>query len=455
METFTTPSITQPEDNLLYVQKLLSENNQQAITELLIGLSHAEVALLLDSFPPEQKPLIWECVPEDYKGKVIASLGDQAKLQILGEMQLSEITEISQPLKPQELSEILSTVDEPAKNQIISGLEQDKKEQVVILQNYSENEVGHHMDPSMVSINRDVTLETVQRFIRMNGLLNKHSQELLVVDDQNHYIGAIRLVDLIKQPQNEKVSEFIHSPAAVLDSMNINDAAMILSSKELSFAPVVDQNNKLVGQLKYKDILEITVDSANSTLMNISKVSDDEELFAPITKSAKSRGVWLGINLATAFLAAFVIGQFEAVLSQIVALAVLMPIVASMGGIAGSQTLTVVIRGLATGQIGGSNRGWLINKETWVGAINGLVWAIVVGLMAQLWFGNLTISLILGFAIVINMTVANVSGIIIPLILKRLHIDPALSGSVILTTVTDVVGFMSFLGLATLLILET
>jgi magnesium transporter len=201
-------------------------------------------------------------------------------------------------------------------------------------------------------------------------------------------------------------------------------------------------------------VLEITQDDADATLKHMSGVSVDDELFTPIMRSAKSRGVWLGINLMTAFLAAAVIGQFEAVLDQIVALAILMPVVASMGGIAGSQTLTVVIRGLALGQIAGSNTRWIYNKELWVGMSNGFVWALVVGLIAQMWFGELMITLVITLAIFINMSVANLSGVLIPLVLKKLKIDPALSGAVILTTITDVVGFLSFLGLATLIILN-
>ena len=199
--------------------------------------------------------------------------------------------------------------------------------------------------------------------------------------------------------------------------------------------------------------MEIIQDDVDSTMKNLAGVSQDEELFAPILTSAKSRSIWLGINLCTALLAAAVIGQFEAVLAKVVALAILMPVVASMGGIAGSQTLTVVIRGMAMGQIGGSNRLWLLNKELWVGAINGIIWAIIMAIIAQLWFHDIKISAVIGFAIAINMTAANVSGISIPLLLKRMNIDPALSASVILTTVTDIVGFMSFLGLASVLIL--
>ena len=340
------------------------------------------------------------------------------------------------------------------KEGVIENLDDNTREQVQILQTYDDKSIGSYMNPDTINVREDVSLEVVQRFIRIKGLLSGQSREIMVVNKDNQLVGALSLVDLVKQNQEVIVSEFMSQPISLLDTDNIHDAAIILRSKALHFAPVVNQSNQLLGQLNIDDILEITRDESNATLMNMSRVSENDELFAPIISSTKSRGIWLGINLATAFLAAYVIGQFEAVLSQVVALAVLMPVVASMGGIAGSQTLTVVIRGLAMGQIGGQNRWWLMNKELWVGALNGFVWSIVVGGVAQLWFNDIKISLVISVAILINMTVANISGITIPLILKKMNIDPALSGAVILTTVTDVVGFISFLGLATLFILK-
>jgi magnesium transporter len=294
----------------------------------------------------------------------------------------------------------------------------------------------------------------VQRYIRIHRLLDDESQEIMVTDKDKRLLGTLTLTDLIKQPQDSTVEAFMYEPFTLNDQMKVSEAAALLRSKELHFVPVIDSEGLLVGQLNAADVLEITQDDADMTLKHMSGVSDEEEVFTPIIRSAKSRGVWLGINLMTAFLAASVIGQFEEVLDKIVALAILMPVVASMGGIAGSQTLTVVIRGLALGQIAGTSKRWIYNKELWVGMMNGFVWALVVGVIAQIWFGDPLITLVITLAIFINMSVANVSGVLIPLVLKRLKIDPALSGAVILTTVTDVVGFLSFLGLATLIILN-
>ena len=315
-------------------------------------------------------------------------------------------------------------------------------------------EVGSYMDPDLIQVRDDITLAEVQSWLRENAdLLDDESQELLVVDQSQQLLGLLSLADLIKHQQSTLVADLIHSAITVNDRLDIQDAASIFRSEDIRFAPVINSHGELVGQLNGEDIMEIIQDDVDSTMKNLAGVSQDEELFAPILTSAKSRSIWLGINLCTALLAAAVIGQFEAVLAKVVALAILMPVVASMGGIAGSQTLTVVIRGMAMGQIGGSNRLWLLNKELWVGAINGIIWAIIMAIIAQLWFHDVKISAVIGLAIAINMTAANVSGISIPLMLKRMNIDPALSASVILTTVTDIVGFMSFLGLASVLIL--
>jgi magnesium transporter len=407
----------------------------------------------LESFPLEQRRQLWACIPEERQGEILAELNDEVRESLMEEMDSEDVTELMKDLDAQEISEILDSVDEETKEEVIEQLDEETKEQVEKLQSYDEDQVGHYMDPETVNVKEDVTLETVQRFVRMKDLLDDETQEILVVDKAGHLVGSISLVDLIKYPQEDLVKDHMRQPTALVDTMDVKEAASILRSKGLHFAPVVNEEGVLVGQLNIDDIIEIISEDDEATMMNMSGVSEEEDLFAPIPETAKSRGIWLGINLATAFLAAFVIGQFEEVLSKVVALAVLMPVVASMGGIAGSQTLAVVIRGLALGQIGGSNRWWLFKKELWVGVLNGIVWAIVVGIIAQLWFHDTTISLVIGAAIIINMTIANLSGIAVPLVLKKMGIDPALSGAVILTTITDVGGFLSFLGLATLFIL--
>ena len=442
------------EDKLIYLQSLVANDDKQAMAIFLAEQSEYEIANLLESFPSDDRQFIWSLVPTDIKGEVLAEVEDDIRQPLMRNISSKEISVLAQDLDAQDISEILDTVSERVRSKVMATLDEDVRIQVNQLNTYEDWEVGSYMDPDIIQIHDDISLAKVQDWLRLDeDLLDDQSQELLVVDKSQQLLGLLSLVDLIKHPQETLVADLIDPAVTINDRMDIQDAASIFRSEDIRFAPIINVHGELVGQLNAEDIMEIIQDDVDSTMKHLAGVSDDEELFAPILTSAKSRSVWLGINLGTALLAAAVIGQFEAVLSKVVALAVLMPVVASMGGIAGSQTLTVVIRGLAMGQIGGSNRWWLFNKELWVGAINGIIWAFIMAAIAQVWFHDLKISLVIGCAIAINMTVANTSGIAIPLILKRMNIDPALSASVILTTVTDIIGFLSFLGLASLLIL--
>lgn len=397
--------------------------------------------------------MLWTYIPEDIIGEVLAEVDEDIRADYIEDLSASDVEQIVKGLDAQEVAEVLDVTDEAIKTSVYASLDDDIRAHVEILHAYEDDVVGRYMDPETVNVKQGVSLEAVQRYIRIHHLLDDESQQIMITDKEKRLLGTLTLIDLIKQPQDAVVDDYMDDFFTLNDQMKVSDAAALLRSKELHFVPVCDSDGLLVGQLNAADVLEITQDDADLTLKHMSGVSDEEEVFTPILRSAKSRGIWLGINLLTAFLAAFVIGQFEAVLDQIVALAILMPVVASMGGIAGSQTLTVVIRGLALGQLAGNNKQWLYNKELWVGMSNGLVWALVVGLIAFMWFGDPLITLVITLAIFINMSLANLSGVLIPLLLKRLQIDPALSGAVILTTVTDVVGFLSFLGLATVIIL--
>lgn len=444
---------TNAEEQLLYLQKLLDEEDTSALKELFTELDILSIARILESFPAKTRDLLWEYIPEEIIGEVLAEVDEGIRADYVEDLSASDVEQIVKGLDAQDAAEVLDVADEAIKASVYASLDQNIRAQVENLHAYEEDVVGRYMDPETVNVKQGVSLEAVQRYIRIHHLLDEESQQIMITDKDKRLLGTLTLIDLIKQPQDAVVDDYMDDFFTLNDQMKVSEAAVLLRSKELPFVPVCDSDGLLVGQLNAADVLEITQDDADMTLKHMSGVSDEEEVFTPIGRSAKSRGIWLGINLLTAFLAAFVIGQFEVVLDQIVALAILMPVVASMGGIAGSQTLTVVIRGLALGQLAGNNKRWLYNKELWVGMSNGLVWALVVGGISYLWFNDPLITLVITLAIFINMSLANISGVLIPLVLKRLQIDPALSGAVILTTVTDVVGFLSFLGLATLIIL--
>ncbi|WP_447530126.1 magnesium transporter [Vreelandella sp. TE19] len=444
---------TDGETQLLYIQERLDENDTPSLKTLFDDLETLEIARILESFPTKTRNLLWELIPATLLGEVLASVDEDIRADYVEDLSISDIENIVRGLDAQDVAEVLEVADEDVKTSVYASLDDNIRAQVENLHAYEEDVVGRYMDPETVNVKQGVSLEAVQRYIRIHHLLDDESQQVMITDKDKRLLGTLTLIDLIKQPQDAVVDDYMDDFFTLNDQMKVSEAAILLRSKELPFVPVCDSDGLLVGQLNAADVLEITQDDADLTLKHLSGVSDEEEVFTPIVRSAKSRGVWLGINLMTAFLAAFVIGRFEAVLDQIVALAILMPVVASMGGIAGSQTLTVVIRGLALGQLAGNNKRWLYNKELWVGMSNGLVWALVVGAISYLWFGQVLITVVITLAIFINMSLANISGVLIPLVLKRLKIDPALSGAVILTTVTDVVGFLSFLGLATVIIL--
>ncbi|TVU91919.1 magnesium transporter [Vreelandella titanicae] len=444
---------TNSEEQLLHLQNLLDDPDTTALKAYFSELDILDIARTLESFPAKTRDFLWEYVPDDFIGEVLAEVDEDIRADYIEDLSASDVEEIVKGLDAQEVAEVLDVADEAIKTSVYASLEQEIRAQVENLHAYEDDVVGRYMDPETVNVKQGVSLEAVQRYIRIHHLLDDESQQIMITDKDKRLLGTLTLIDLIKQPQDAMVDDYMDDFFTLNDQMKVSDAAALLRSKELHFVPVCDSDGLLVGQLNAADVLEITQDDADMTLKHMSGVSNEEEVFTPVLRSAKSRGIWLGINLLTAFLAAFVIGQFEAALDQIVALAILMPVVASMGGIAGSQTLTVVIRGLALGQLAGNNIKWLYNKEMWVGMSNGLVWALVVGLISHLWFGDAMITLVITLAIFINMSLANLSGVLIPMVLKKLQIDPALSGAVILTTVTDVVGFLSFLGLATLIIL--
>jgi magnesium transporter len=293
-----------------------------------------------------------------------------------------------------------------------------------------------------------VTLETVLRYLRRRGEIPEKTNRLFVVDRENIYVGMMRLADLlISDPEDSVREHIIEARDAIPASTDSHEVARLFEQHNLISAPVVDEEGKLVGRITIDDVVDVIREEGDQAFMRMAGLDEEDDIFASVFTTSRQRMLWLGVNLMTALLAAWVIGLFEATIEKVVALAVLMPVVASMGGIAGSQTLTIVIRGMALGQVGQSNAAWLLNREVMVGFINSLLWALVVAVIATYWFGQPALGVIVGVALVINLVIAAIAGTVLPLIMRRMMIDPALAGGVVLTTVTDVVGFMTFLGL--------
>jgi magnesium transporter len=353
-----------------------------------------------------------------------------------------------------DVAELLDEVlDKESGDDLLDSMDIQRCERIELNLSYEKNTAGRLMHTDAITVRSDVTLETVHRYLQRHDKVPEDTNVLMVVDRDNHFLGAISILNVLLQSTDKLVAEVMEDNWRTITPQTPDKEVIhAFEHHDRYSAPVVDEQGYFLGRIVVDDVIDSMRNEADHAMLGSVGLDEDEDLFAPILPSVGRRTVWLALNLMTAFLASWVIGLFEGTLEKIVALAVLMPIVASMGGIAGSQTLTLTIRGLAMRQIVDSNMRSLFKKELGIGVINGILWALIVAIVAYFWFG-LDIAMIIGAALVLNMIAAALAGVIVPLTLHRLNVDPALSGAVILTTVTDIVGFMAFLGLATLLLL--
>ncbi len=442
------------EDRLSRIHRALGDERLDAVDDVLADLEPAEVALLLESLPPAARIKLWERVPGEVDGEVLLHVHDEVRSTLLDDMDHAEIVAATSGLDTTDLAEIFEDLPQQVAEDMLRSMDELQRSRLQETLSFEEDSAGRLMRTDTIAVRADVSLETVKRFLRWKETVPDNTHALMVVDRNGFFVGVLPLARLVANDPEMAVADLMDPEVdSIQVTMHSREVATLFQTHDLASAPVVDEAGLLLGRIVIDDIVDVIRENSEQALMNMAGLDEEEDLFAPVMPSAKRRAVWLGINLLTAFLAAWVIGRFEDALDKIVALAVLMPIVASMGGIAGSQTLTLAIRGLALGQISRTNSSWLLRKEIGIAALNGVLWSLVVAVLAVLWFGSIAIGVIIAAALVINMLAAGIAGIVIPLMLKRSGIDPALSGSVILTTVTDVVGFMAFLGLATLFLL--
>ena len=433
--------------------EFLRTDDKASIRAELERFYPSELALILEALPHDDRADVWALIDTDIQGQVLHHLRDIARASLIDELGEASLVASGEQMDVDELAEVVQDLPEEVAQAVIGSLDEDERRRFDSHFVYAKNTAGRLMDTDVRTVRPDISLQTVWRYLRRFGV-PQGTDSVLVIDRDNRYLGKLFFAALVTGYPGQRVSEIMDPEgASILADTQAREIALLFDQRDLLSVAVVDADNRLLGQIAVSEVLDVIREEADRTLMNMAGLEEEEDLFAPVLPSARRRAVWLGINLVTAFLAAWVIGLYEATLDKIVALAVLMPIVASMGGIGGSQTLTLAIRGLAMGQIGATNSRWLLFKEVAIGALNGLVWALVVAVIAVAWFGSYGIGAVIGVALIINMVIAAFSGILIPLILDKMGIDPALSGSVVLTTVTDVVGFMAFLGLATAFLL--
>lgn len=434
--------------------KILAGGSQVEIRDLVYSLYPAETAHILEAIEPEQRAKIWQVIPPSVMGEILVEVKSEVGSGLLAMTDRKDLIAACETLGSDSMVDLLHVLPEPLLSQVMEAIGAHNRSRFEAAQKYDEHTAGGLMSQDVLTIRADVTLDVVARYLRLRGSMPPASDSLLVVDRNDHYQGVLPLSRLLTNDPGKKVSELMDAGAvAVPHNMSARDVAVLFEHRKLLSVAVLADGGKVIGRITIDDIVHVIRDEADHSLMGMAGLTEDHDMFAPVLTSAKRRAVWLGINLLTAFLAAWVIDFFENTIQQVVALAVLMPIVASMGGIAGSQTLTLVIRGLALRQVSSSNVTGLLLKEASVGLVNGLTWAIVVTVVASLWFHNMQLGLMLGSAMLINLTCAALAGVTIPVALEKMGIDPALAGGVLLTTVTDVVGFMAFLGLATLFLL--
>jgi magnesium transporter len=439
---------------LATLRAALDSGTLRGAQRMINAMHPAEIAHLLESLPPAQRELTWELVHGDLDGDVLVELSDEVRAELLREMDTHEIVAATEGLDVDDLADLLAELPEVVTRQVLRSMDQQDRVRLTEVLGYPEDSAGGLMNTDTVTVRPDVTLGVVLRYLRMRGELPERTDCLFVVDRNDRYLGALHVTGLLTGDEDTTVAAAMDSAAdGIPPDMPAGEVVQLFEGRDLLSAAVIDADRRLLGRVTIDDVLDVVREQAEHPLLAAAGLEDEEDVFAGVRRSARRRALWLGINLVTAFVASWVVGLFEGTIDQIVALAVLMPVVASMGGIAGTQTVTLIIRGIALGQIQPSNARWLFFKELSVGALNGVIWATVVALATWAWFRTWQIAMVIFAAIIINIAAAAMAGVLIPMALKRLRIDPALAGGVILTTVTDVVGFAALLGLGTLFLL--
>ncbi len=417
----------------------------------LNNLSIPDIAHHIETAPPKARQILWELLDTEFAGEVLGELNEELRNDFLRDKDSEEMAALFEGLDADDVADILQHLPEEVIPEVLEAMSEQDRQRVESVLSYGEYTAGGLMNTDTITVRPDLTVDVVLRYLRRHEEIPEVTDSLFVVNRKDIFLGTLPLRKLLTSSPNITVREvMVTDVEAIPASMPDSDVAHLFERHNWVSAPVIDEHSRLVGRITIDDVVDVILEDADHSLMGLAGLSDEEETFTPVIRSAPRRAVWLGLNLLTAILASAVINLFEATLDKVVALAILMPIVASMGGVAGSQTLTVVVRGLALGQVSPSNLKWLLSKEFIVGIINGVLWAVVIGAVATLWFHSYLIGLIIGAAMVINLLTAALAGAALPVILKKAKIDPALAGSVALTTITDVVGFLSFLGLASI-----
>ncbi|GMR16993.1 MAG: magnesium transporter [Gammaproteobacteria bacterium] len=440
--------------NLRLLRERLDSGGMRAARVLIGNLHAAELARLLESLPLRERDVVWEMVDPEAEGDVLVEVNEEVRDGLIRGMQKDQLVAATEGMELDDLADLVADLPEALTREVLHSLDQQDRERLNQVLSYDEDSAGGLMNVDIVTVRPDVTLDVVLRYLRARGEIPDGTDLIYVVNRDNEYFGALYLSRLLTLDPAQLVAEVMSTDVLPIPAQTPSrQVVWEFENRDLLSAPVVDDSYRVLGRITVDDVVDVIRDEAEHSLMSAAGLDEEDDMFAPAAKSAKRRAIWLGVNLATAFLAASVVDLFQTTLDKFVLLAVLMPVVPSMGGVAGTQSLTIITRAIALGQIDRTNVRGILRKELFVGVLNGLGWSAVVAAFTYWWFGDWRIGAVIAGAMAINLVVAAGSGFIVPLLLKKLQIDPAIAGGVVLTTITDVVGYMSFLGLGAVFLL--
>lgn len=436
-------------DRVAELSQAIDSGSLYQVRQMIKTLPTAGIAHLLESSPPKTRSVLWQLIDKDAEGEVIQYLNEDLQHDILSELNAEQVVALTEGLETDDLADILQQLPQQVTRQVLQAMGQQDRQRVESILSYDEDTAGGMMNTDTITVRPRHTLELVLRYLRRHDSIPEMTDNLHVVNRGDEFLGILPLRKVLVSDPSTSVREVMREDIdAIPVDMEATQVAQLFELHDWVSAPVVDHEGKLVGRITIDDVVDVIRDSTEHSLMSMAGLDEEDDTFAPVLKTARRRAVWLGVNLMTAVLASLVIYLFQDTLDQVVYLAVLMPIVANMGGVAGTQTLTLVIRSLALGQITPANSRWFLTRELGVAGLNGLLWACVIAIIVFLWYRDLQLSYIIAAAMMINLFTAALAGAYLPLFLNRIDVDPALAGSVALTTVTDLIGFSAFLGLA-------
>jgi magnesium transporter len=440
------------------LSEALDSGVQSKVRKLLNSLNGAEIGDLLESLPQSKRQAVWELVKvdldADVHADVLVEVNDEVRAGLIRDTSPDDLIQAMGDLDIDDLADILNDLPDTVITEVLRAMDRQDRERLAQVMSYPEDSAGGLMNPDVVTVRPDVSLDVVLRYLRVRGELPEVFDQLFVVNRAGKYLGQLKLADVLTKDPAELVSDLLDlSTDPIPVDMPASQVAIEFEHDDLVSAPVTDPDGLLLGRITIDDVVDVIREEGDHMVLTAAGLDEEDDMFAPVVQSARRRWIWLGVNLITALLASVVLYTFQPTLDQLVELAVLFPVVMSMGGIAGTQTLTLMVRGMATGQVSARNSMAILRKELAVGILNGIIFSVIVATIAYLWYGNAGLGLVMAVAIIINLVAGALAGALIPVILKRMSIDPALAGGVVLTTVTDVIGIFAFIGLASYLLI--